>query len=48
MRVSVIQGVRTDALIGEMACSQATKLFYMMGVSPNEYKINFTVNVYVL
>ena len=39
MRVSVIEGVRTDELIVEMACSQATNLFYMTGVSLNEYKI---------
>ena len=39
MWVSVIQGVRTDELIVEMAFLQAMNLFYMTGVSPNEYKI---------
>ena len=39
MRVSVIQGVRTDELIVKIACLHATNLFYMTGVSLNEYKI---------
>ena len=39
MWVSVIQGVRTDELIVEMACSQTANLIFMTGVSPNENKI---------